>query len=132
MPGQGIPRHPYVPTAASPAVLLLGTLVVVTAAPAVFIAREETPPVGLTAASFALVFAAFLVVPALNRRAPAAPRAQRTVILVAITAAIVVPLALLYPAVAITGLGWLLVVGVAVQALLLIAVAIGAARRRSR
>ncbi|ERK72140.1 hypothetical protein [Leifsonia aquatica] len=125
-------RHPYVPTAASSAILLLGVLVVVTAAPAVFIAREESPPVGLTAASFALVFAAFLVVPALNHRAPAAPRTQRTVILVAITAAIVVPLALLYPAVAIADLGWLFVVGVAVQALLLIAVAIGAARHRSR
>lgn len=86
----------------------------------------------LTAASFGLVLGAIMLVPPLNRRAPTPSRTQQTVILVAIATAIVVPLALLYPAVAIAGLGWLLAVAVAIQAVLLTGVAAGTMSHRAR
>lgn len=125
-------QRPYVPRAGSSAVLLLAALLLVTAAPAAFLLREEAPPMWLTAASFGLVLGTIMLVPPLNRRAPTPSRAQQTVILVAIATAIAVPLALLYPTVAYAGLGWLLGVAVAVQAVLLIAVAVGTMSHRTR
>ncbi len=125
-------KRPYLPSPGPPANVLLASLTVTTAAPTAFLLREQTPPAWLTAAAFAILLATVLLIPTLNRRAPATTRAQRSFTNSAIAAAILLPLALLYPTVSTPGLGWLVGVGVGTQAVLLVAVAIAGRPRAAR
>ncbi|WP_426624465.1 hypothetical protein ACPPVW_18230 [Leifsonia sp. McL0607] len=117
-------KRPYVPAAGAPAVLMLAVIVLITAAPAVFILQGQTSPTWVLTVSFAVLLAAVLAVPRLNRRAPTASRRHRTLVHIALTVAILVPLALVYPAVAYPGWAWLIGVGVLTQVVALLIVAI--------
>jgi hypothetical protein len=112
----------YLPEAGTPTILTLSVLLLSTAAHAVFLVQGAGSPLWLTGVTLALLVAVCAAIPSLNRRARAVDRVSRVVTRSALAAAIVVPLVLLCPASAMEATGWLLVVGVAIQAGLLLTV----------
>ncbi|WP_208041142.1 hypothetical protein [Leifsonia sp. TF02-11] len=114
----------WVPAPGTPAVLVLAVIVVITAAPAVFVLLGLPSPAWVPTASFAALLAAVLAVPRLNRRARPASRRQTMLVRTALAVSTLVPLALVYPAVAYAGFAWLILVGVLTQVVAFVAVAL--------
>lgn len=125
-------ERPYIPRSGAPTVMFLSALLLATALPTAFFVQGRTPPLWLTAISFAIVLAALLLVPGMNARAKPVKRSVRVFNGAAIIGAIVVP-ALLLTVGAITGspAGWP-VIALAVQFVLLLACAVLATCRPVR
>lgn len=124
-----IAKRPYVPAAGAPALLVLAVIVLVTAAPAAFIVQGRTSPTWVQTASFGVLMCTVFAIPRLNRRARTASPGHTRVVRTALTTAILVPLALVYPAVAYPGWAWLIAVGVLFQVIAFGVVAIAAVVR---
>lgn len=124
-------ERPWVPAPGTPAVLVLAVIVVITATPAVFVLLGLPAPTWVPTASFAVLLAAVLAVPRLNRRARPASRRQTLLVRTALALSILVPLALIYPAVEYAGYAWLILVGVLTQVVVFVAVALATVRGRS-
>lgn len=124
-------KRPYVPAAGAPTVTMLAVIVFITAAPAAFILRGQATPSWVLTASFTVLLVAVLAIPRLNRRTRTANPRHATLARVALTVTILVPLALVYPAVAYRGWAWLIGIGVLTQVMALLTVAIATIRGRS-
>ncbi|RDV44818.1 hypothetical protein DOE76_11420 [Leifsonia sp. ku-ls] len=122
-------NHPYVPNVGAPTIVFLTALAIATALPTAFLLHDTTPPLWVTAATFAVLLPAAAAVPAMNARTRPAARRDRSLNLTALVGAIVVPALLLVPVAAVPGLGWLMAVAVGVQVALLLLTGLLAARR---
>ncbi|MCI0158943.1 hypothetical protein KNO15_19750 [Leifsonia shinshuensis] len=126
----GTTERPWVPAPGTPAVLMLAVIVLITAPPAVLVLLGQPAPAWVLTISFAFLLAAILAVPRLNRRARPASRRQTMLVRTALSLSILVPLALVCPAVAYPGFAWLIGIGVQAQVLALATVAVAAVVRR--